>query len=476
MAKKKQKSQDTKFNPISYLKSGSARKLPIHECLIPKSWEKDKKFLILFSRKHVNGNLTFASILVDLLCTGAKDVLFFVNESRFVYENILERYEESLMIEFVPVSYELIHNIIFESIAFAEDYGIAPHEDFRFVEMILEEDTDDFPRIKVPLGENGKAHLHLNKGDERINYFEQQILKYGKKGTYEIFYNDNDLLFEEDDFLKDDEDFLLNSCLFWGEEEWAEFYDTGDFDELPIDIIYHTISRMQEYDFDKMKQEKLFAPFTKIKSTTSPTSRIDYSEKERVQMLQIHELLQAWDSSDAKPNLTLLTKIESHIEQSPTNRILWQYKWEYYLKIDDDQNMIETALEMKRRFPDYLFGLTCHAQTFIEMEKVDEIPDAMNNIHKLQDFDPKRKKFHKTELLAFYSPWIYYYSKTGQVRAAFFLMQLLFEHELNGHLMIHPLVLEAYRSATSKVVTSFYTKVKSGTISKNDFIDMMMLQ
>ncbi len=480
MAKKKP--QNTKFNPISYLKSGSARKLPIHECMIPKSWKEDKKFPILFSRQHANGNLTFASILVDLLCTGAKDVLFFVNEPEFIFHEILGTYEETLLVEFVPVNYELIHNIIFESVAFAEEYGIAPHEDFRFAEMILEEDTDDFPRVDVPLGENGIAHLHLNNGDDRIKYFEQQILKFGKKGTYKIFHHNNDLLFDDDfedndDFEEDEEfeDYLSKSCLFWEEEDWEDFYDAGDFDDLSVDLIYHTISRLPDYDYVKMKQEKLFAPFTKIKSTENPTSKADYSKKEREKMHEIFELLQDWDTIDNEPNPTILNKIENELQQLPNNRILWQYKWEYYHGIEDDEKSIEIALEMKRRFPDYLFGLTCHAQTLIKLEKVDEIPEAMNNLQKLQDLDPKRKRFHKTELLAFYTAWIYYYSKTGQVRAAFFLVNLLFEHEAVGDINFHPVVLEAYSSAAGKVVDSFYTKVKSAYISKDDFIEMMML-
>ncbi|UJP63653.1 hypothetical protein [Mongoliitalea daihaiensis] len=477
VAKKKLKPQNTKFNPISYLRSGNARKLPIYECMIPKSWKEDKKFPILFSRKHSNGNLTFASILVDLLCTGSKDVLFVVNEPINVYHEIRDTYEESLLVEFVPVSYELIHNIIFESVAFAEDYGIAPHEDFRFVELILEEDTESFPRIDVPLGVNGKAHLHLHNGDDRRKYFEQQILKYGKKGTYEIFYHTNDPILDDesdDDDWEEDDDFLIDSCLFWDEEDWAEFYDNGSFEELPIDIVHHTIVRLPEYDFEKMKQEKLFAPFTKIKSTVNPTSKSEYSKNEIENMHQIYELLQDMNDAGLKTNPVILADIEKLLQETPSNKILWQYKWEYYQVVGDDQKMIETALEMKRRFPDYLFGLTCHAQSLIGIGQADEIPDAMNHIQKIQDIDPKREKFHKSELMAFYSPWIYYYSKTGQVRAAYFLMHLLFEHEVGDHFMVHPLVLEAYRNATTKVVDKFYSILKSGNISKDDFINMMM--
>lgn len=467
---RKSKPQKSTFNPISYLKSGSARKLPIYECLIPKSWNEDKKFPILFARKHVNGNLTFVSVLVDLLCTGAKDVLFFVNEPEFIYREIIETYEDNLLVEFIPASYELIHNIIFESVAFAEEYGIAPHEDFRFVEMIMEEDTDDFPVVEVHLGKNGKAHLHLNQGDERIKYFEHQILKYGKKGTYEIFYHDGDPFLDED--LIDD--LFSDSCMFWDELEWEEFYEKGDFDDLPADIIIFTLNKLPDYSYDLMKEEKLFTPFTKVKSTDLPISKSQFGAKEKERMHQLYELMQHWDSEENVANPEILEKIENELLIYPENRVIWQYKWEYYQRIEDDKKAIQIAQEMKKKFPDYLLGITCHAQSLIEMEMVDAIPDAMNNCHKIQDFDPKRKKFHKTELLSFYSPWIYYYAKTGQVRASFFLMNLLIEHEILGNFPLHPQVQEPYMEAISKVVQAFYAKVKSGYISKDKFLDMML--
>ncbi|WP_297337131.1 hypothetical protein [Algoriphagus sp.] len=89
--------------------------------------------------------------------------------------------------------------------AFAEEFGIEPHEDFKFAELILEEDSVDFPRIEVPFGEAGKAHLYSTEDDDRTPYFERQILKYGKPGTFQIIRNEFASLFDEDD-LDEDED------------------------------------------------------------------------------------------------------------------------------------------------------------------------------------------------------------------------------------------------------------------------------
>lgn len=487
MAKKKSKPQKTTFNPITYLKTGNARKLPVYECLLPKDWEEIKKFPVIFARKHVNGNITFTSVLVDLLCTGAKDVLFFVNEPESLYREILDNYKEGLLLEFEPVSYELIHNVIFESVAFAEDYGIAPHEDFRYSEMILEEDSDDFPRIEVPLGEGGKAHLYVNFDDERAPYFERQILKYGEAGTYEIIRNDFDPFL--DDYELDDEDEFDDAdewddydadekysepCIVWDELDWEDFYNEGNFEELTNDIVIYTLSRLPEYNYEEMIEEPIFAPFLEISHTEEPPSKFSFTKEEQKCMAEVYEKLEFSDLEFDEGDPELLKMIESGIKKYPKNRILHQYKWEYYQRSGDFSKCLEIALEMKEKFPDYLFGLSCHAQSLIEMGEVDSIPEAMNDFTKIQDFLPEREKFHVTELQSFYSPWIYYYSKTGQLRAAIFLYMLLEDHFVLISFPLHDLVESALADEAIKVVEPFYKKVKAGEVSKEEFVDMMM--
>lgn len=487
MAKKKSKPQKITFNPITYLKTGNARKLPIYECLLPKDWEEIKKFPVIFSRKHVNGNVTFTSVLVDLLCTGAKDVLFFVNEPESLYREILKNYKVGLSLDFEPVSYELIHNVIFESVAFAEEYGIAPHEDFRYSEMILEEDSDDFPRIEVPLGEGGKAHLYLNFDDERAPYFERQILKYGKDGTYEIIRNDFDPFLDEDEFDDEEEwdvegewddydadEKYSEPCFSWDEMDWEDFYDERNFEELTNDIVIYTLSQLPDYTYEEMIEEPIFAPFLEILHTEEPTTKISFSKKEQKYMAEVYERLEFSDLEFDEGDPELLEMIESGIKQYPKNRILYQYKWEYFQRSGDLPKSLEIALEMKEKFPDYLFGLTCHAQSLIEMGEVDSIPEAMNDFTKIQDFLPDREKFHITELQSFYSPWIYYYAKTGQLRAAIFLFMLLEDHFVLISFPLHELVENALAAEAMKVVEPFYKKVKAGKVSKEEFVDMMM--
>lgn len=475
MAKKKSKPQRTKFNPINYLKTGNARKLPIHQCLLPTNWEEVKKFPAIVARKHVNNHVTFASVLVDLLCTGAKDVLFFVNEPESLYQEILENYEDGISIQFEPVSYELIHNVIFESVAFAEEFGIAPHEDFKFAELILEEDSDDFPRLEVPLGEEGKAYLYLTEGDDRAPYFERQILKYGKPGTFQIIRNEFASLFDEDDLDEDeDSDKYLVSCYGWDELDWEEFYDEMNLDELPNEILLYTISRLPEYEYDEMVDEPIFAPFLDIQHTEEDIEEFRYSKEELGFMKSVYENLQLMNSKDKAGHLDLLKQIEIGINNYPTNRVLHHYHWEYFQRMEDLPKALEIAKEMKEKFPDYLYSLSSHAQTLIEMGEVNSIPEAMNHHVTIQDFISEREIFHINELQVFYSPWIYYFSKTGQLRIALFLYNFLQDYFVLFSNDLHPLVENALVDATRKVVEPYYEKVQSRKVSKVEFVDLMM--
>jgi hypothetical protein len=355
-------------------------------------------------------------------------------------------------------------------VAFADEFGIAPHEDFRYAELILDEDTDDFPKLEVPLGEDGKALLYLNFDDERAPYFERQILKYGEVGTYDIIRNDFDPFLDEDET---DNKFSV-SCRAWDELDWENFYEEGNFENPPSEVVIFTLSCLPDYSYEKMIEEPMFAPFLEISHTQEPITKLSFTKGEQKFLTEVYERLEFSDLEFDGEDLELLNMIESGIKKYPKNRILYQYKWEYFQRNEDLPKALEIALEMKEKFPDYLFGLSCHAQTLIEMGEVDSIPEAMKEFKKIQDFLPDREKFHITELQSFYSPWIYYYAKTGQLRAASFLFSLLEDRLVLIYFPLHDLVENALADEAFKVVEPFFKKVKAGEVSKEQFVEMMM--
>ncbi|MFN3997217.1 hypothetical protein [Algoriphagus sp.] len=483
MSKRKPKPVQNKFNPISYLKTGNARKLPIFECLVPEGWEEIKKFPVICARKHVNGNITYTAVLIDLLCTGAKDVIFFVNEPEFFYRDILSRYEDELMLKFEKTSYELVHNIIFESIAFAEDFGIAPSEDFRWAEYILDEDSDDFPRIEIPLGENGKAILYLNEEDERKNYFERQIKAFGEPGTYQIIYNDFDFGDDEDDEFDDEFDddeeisdtdrILAAMCFNWDKSRWEEFYDQGNFVYMTNDVVMHVFTTTADFSYDLLKKDKLFAPFVKIQSSLDASHKTPMNEPEEDLLIDLKGQFGELNYDDPKKIAKLLKKIDSQIAKNPNLIQFYKLKWEVLMECDELEKGLELALFMKDKFPNEIFSLSCHAMSLAEMDQTDEVPAAMNNFTQIQEFDKTGRVFHLEEVSSFYAPWIWYYSKTNQTRVAFFLNSFLIE---SGAIVYFPharVVFDEYMDSLDRAIRPFFKKVKSGKISKKEFVKIM---
>ncbi|MDR1154054.1 MAG: hypothetical protein LBL04_05030 [Bacteroidales bacterium] len=138
-----------------------ARNLPIHKCYVNRDWEESQLAAIMITRKHTNGNITMGYFLVDLKLPGVKDCMYRFNESPLRMDERLEKNPDLLE----ECDYTLAHNIIYSGLDFADDYGFAPHKNFKTAQYILEEDTDDIPVIEVPLGDDGIPVLEVPYGE-----------------------------------------------------------------------------------------------------------------------------------------------------------------------------------------------------------------------------------------------------------------------------------------------------------------------
>ena len=132
MAKKKQKQQ---LSPKKYIVS-KARTLPIYKTFINPDWKSSGIATIIVLREHKSGYITFGSYLVDLYCKGVKGTAWFFNKPK---SEILEYVDE---LDLEECTYQLAHNIIFESLTFAEECGFTPDSEFAITEFILEDDEE----------------------------------------------------------------------------------------------------------------------------------------------------------------------------------------------------------------------------------------------------------------------------------------------------------------------------------------------
>ena len=185
------------------------RNLPIGRCYINSNWRQAQLANVIVTRKHVNDNITFGFYLVDLMLLGVKDCFFDFNVSHVELEERLFNVMPGL---FVECDYELAHNIIYEGVGFAEDFGFEPVKSFTKTGIyILEEDSDDIPQMDIPLGENGVPMVYINSENDMQR--EIAILeKTAGPGNYIVYDEDNDEDFDDED----DEDDENND---WNYEE-----------------------------------------------------------------------------------------------------------------------------------------------------------------------------------------------------------------------------------------------------------------
>ena len=261
-----------------------ARNLPVDRCYINENWEESQMVHVVVTRKHVNGNVTFGFYLVDLMLLGVKDCFYDFNQSPIE----LEAKINDELANFIECDYALAHNIIYEGVAFAEEYGFEPVKDFtRTGIYILEEDTDDIPEMDIPLGYRGIEIPAVFVTPEHDRKREIAVLeKTAGHGNYKVFHvNDDDEYdddfdddfdddddddfddddFDDDDFDDDDDDddddsyFAVVDDIFdIGFEEYME-KNKGSLTVMQelalIDIAYAALIKITEFDKVKERME-----------------------------------------------------------------------------------------------------------------------------------------------------------------------------------------------------------------------------
>jgi hypothetical protein len=210
MAKKPAPKQQQLLSPENYIRQ-KARNLPIYECKINITWEKEKFSQITVCRQHANGNFTVCFYLVDLGCLGVKDSGFRFNIDKYEYDELLQKMDETDPI--MSVDYTLVHNIIFSGLAYAEDLGFKACKEFlQTTQFMLEEDTDDVELIEIECGVDGKP-MYINSGFDsaiREKQIINQLEKAVGKGNFKFMldidnYDSDDIEDEDDEFLTDDD-------------------------------------------------------------------------------------------------------------------------------------------------------------------------------------------------------------------------------------------------------------------------------
>nr|NQU89224.1 hypothetical protein [Bacteroidota bacterium] len=241
------------LSPENYIRK-NARKLEIHECWLNVEWEGTRMASIVVARVHKEGNITFGLYLVDLLCRGVKDTFYRFNLTKSEYHEMLMEMSEGMEME--KANYQLVHNIIYSSIEFAEEFDLKPHKDFeKTTEFILDEDDDKTELIEIECGHYGKPMVvvypdNRAEANRLISRFEKTL------GTGNYYFVEED---ELDEFLMDDNEEDMDEEL-----DDDEPFDLDDDEEFDLGI--------SEYDEDDLDEKdraiQMLSDFTKLHKLT----------------------------------------------------------------------------------------------------------------------------------------------------------------------------------------------------------------
>ncbi len=216
------------LSPENYIRQ-RARNLPIFKCYINEGWDEGGMAQVIIARRHVNGNITYCSYLVDLQCLGIKDTLFDFNIPKEHFNVVLDKMSE--VYELVETDYALVHNIIHAGWEFAEEMGFKPHKDFLSItQCMLEEDNDTIPIIEINCGHTDGKPLYVQgpfEDEAMVNRIINTLEKNVGAGNYHYILEGDDSPFDDwDEEEEDDEDYDDDAY------EDDEDYDEEDDEEI----------------------------------------------------------------------------------------------------------------------------------------------------------------------------------------------------------------------------------------------------
>ncbi|MDR1172500.1 MAG: hypothetical protein LBL24_08615 [Bacteroidales bacterium] len=332
-----------------------ARNLPVHKCYINKDWEESQLATIIVVRKHTNGNITMGNFLVDLKLLGVKDCIYRFNESTLRMDEILENRDDLLE----ECDYTLAHNIIYAGLEFADDYGFAPHRNFKTAQYILEEDSDNIPMIDVPLGDEGIPVLEvpygetgqremaiLDKttgGDFRVVFFD----KTGKPKPMERTYAE---VFEE----------VMETGF---DSYWEKYLQSSSAREIQVmtDLVHLIrVYTNEEKDWIDIEFDRIIKDPRIIMKPDPPVN--SYEE-------ELVPAIERFSAGDIEKASVEFRKV---INQHPDEPLLWDI-FLYNLSIDSDSVDKETVEQAYSRFPGHPVIKAWYAEWLAQEGHIDEM-------------------------------------------------------------------------------------------------------
>ena len=163
-----------------------ARTYPLYECLISDNWnKKDNMGLVevLVAREQPDGDICFGVYLIDIYSLGLKNTFANAGFSRSRYQSEV-RNKVFRAGKPVECSIELAHQMIYQSIEYAEQFGFEPEKDFMLSQYLLAPRSELEEPYQLTFGKDGKPFFIAGPNDNAARIV-RQLDKTAGPGNYD---------------------------------------------------------------------------------------------------------------------------------------------------------------------------------------------------------------------------------------------------------------------------------------------------
>lgn len=174
--------QSATTSPVSILQD--AHSFPIIECWISADWQNGSGLVqIILARQQPNGKICCGVYLVDKYCLGLKNTFARTNLTIDRYKEHYDKISSRQILIRGPV--ELVHQMVYEAIDYAAQFGFEPQSDWAQSQYVLEPRGELEEPYKLTFGKNGKPFFVSGPHDD-VKKIIKQLEETAGPGNFDV--------------------------------------------------------------------------------------------------------------------------------------------------------------------------------------------------------------------------------------------------------------------------------------------------
>ena len=450
--KKNRKLISKNLSPENYIKN-RGRNLPIYECLVNENWQEAGIAQIVIARQHSNGNLTIGIYLVDVFCLGVKGSFYQFNISVKTYLEIIEKIAGE--VAFIKTDYTLVHNIIYGSIEYAEDFGFSPHRDFeKITSYLLEDDDEQIDLLDIEFGFEGKPFLLVTDEQEPYKKYLTILDKTAGPDNYNFSLPSGEATEEIDELEDTDVMFsnppytFLEPKIFDDEteaiidNELLEYEDSDDeqgnnIAEQEIELHTETNIRMLELFFPSMfPEEEVQEAYDfglDLFDGIELNEEAEFDEEEKLpDEFDMKLLLRAHEDIKAKKPKNALIIAKQLLAKYPNNSSLLIATHICYNALNKPRKAEDVILYSYQRFPKNISIRSYYFLYLMNKKKYDKIEKLLATTGStIKDVNPNKFSYSPNSVFGYYQALTIFFLNTNQLLKAKAILYQLNIHRMN---------------------------------------------